>query len=140
MNARRAVVLLSGCQCCKTPAAADKSATAAKPAAVVAAPVELRVLLQPATRAVSAASDTRPVTNRVLELGEVVADMWALRELGDPRHARLEALETLGFHGEGLERIHNSLKQKTGMVLATGPTGSLVTVERIPAGRTSVRP
>lgn len=34
-----AVVLLSGCQCCKTPAAADKSATAAKPAAVVAAPV-----------------------------------------------------------------------------------------------------
>ena len=34
------------------------------------------------------------------------------------------SLETLGFHGEGLERIHNSLKQKTGMVLATGPTGS----------------
>jgi type IV pilus assembly protein PilB len=34
------------------------------------------------------------------------------------------SLEGLGFHGEGLERIHNSLKQKTGMVLATGPTGS----------------
>jgi len=34
------------------------------------------------------------------------------------------SLETLGFHGEGLERIHDSLKQKTGMVLATGPTGS----------------
>ena len=30
----------------------------------------------------------------------------------------------LGFHGEGLERIHESLKQKTGMILATGPTGS----------------
>ena len=33
-------------------------------------------------------------------------------------------LEGLGFHGEGLERIHNGMKQKTGMVLATGPTGS----------------
>jgi type IV pilus assembly protein PilB len=30
----------------------------------------------------------------------------------------------LGFHGEGLERIHDSLKQKIGMILATGPTGS----------------
>ncbi len=34
------------------------------------------------------------------------------------------SLETLGFHGEGLERIHSALKLKTGMVLATGPTGS----------------
>jgi len=33
-------------------------------------------------------------------------------------------LETLGFHGQALEHIHDSLKQKTGMVLATGPTGS----------------
>jgi type IV pilus assembly protein PilB len=34
------------------------------------------------------------------------------------------SLELLGFHGEGLERIHDSLKQRIGMVLATGPTGS----------------
>ncbi|MEK7081394.1 MAG: GspE/PulE family protein [Patescibacteria group bacterium] len=33
-------------------------------------------------------------------------------------------LEGLGFHGEGLERIHNAIRQKTGIVLATGPTGS----------------
>jgi type IV pilus assembly protein PilB len=33
-------------------------------------------------------------------------------------------LETLGFHGEGLERIHEATKQTTGMILATGPTGS----------------
>ncbi|HYE75956.1 MAG TPA: GspE/PulE family protein, partial [Blastocatellia bacterium] len=33
-------------------------------------------------------------------------------------------LEALGFHGEALERIHDGLKQKTGMLLATGPTGS----------------
>lgn len=34
------------------------------------------------------------------------------------------SLEGLGFHGEALERIHNSLRIKTGIVLATGPTGS----------------
>lgn len=33
-------------------------------------------------------------------------------------------LELLGFHGEGLERIHEALKQTTGMILTTGPTGS----------------
>jgi len=33
-------------------------------------------------------------------------------------------LETLGFHGEGLERIHWASRQKTGMILTTGPTGS----------------
>ncbi len=33
-------------------------------------------------------------------------------------------LEVLGFHGEGLERIHEALKLTTGMVLTTGPTGS----------------
>ena len=34
------------------------------------------------------------------------------------------SLESLGFHGEALERIHRAIKQKTGMLLATGPTGS----------------
>lgn len=33
-------------------------------------------------------------------------------------------LETLGFHGTGLEALHNGLKQKTGLILTTGPTGS----------------
>jgi type IV pilus assembly protein PilB len=33
-------------------------------------------------------------------------------------------LEKLCFHGEGLERIHTALKSTTGMILATGPTGS----------------
>lgn len=33
-------------------------------------------------------------------------------------------LEKLGFYGEGLERIHRATHQKTGMILATGPTGS----------------
>src|SRR3989344_4216785 len=34
------------------------------------------------------------------------------------------SLEGLGFHGEGLERIHMATKLKTGMILTTGPTGS----------------
>lgn len=33
-------------------------------------------------------------------------------------------LEGSGFHGEGLERIHAALKQTTGLILTTGPTGS----------------
>ncbi len=33
-------------------------------------------------------------------------------------------LETLGFHGEALEALHWATKQSTGMILATGPTGS----------------
>lgn len=33
-------------------------------------------------------------------------------------------LESLGFHGVGLERIHDAAKQSTGMILVTGPTGS----------------
>lgn len=34
------------------------------------------------------------------------------------------SLETLWFHGEGLERIHEATKLATGMILTTGPTGS----------------
>ena len=33
-------------------------------------------------------------------------------------------LEGLGFHGVGLERIHEATKQRVGMILNTGPTGS----------------
>lgn len=33
-------------------------------------------------------------------------------------------LESLGFHGEGLEKVHKAMKQTTGMILTTGPTGS----------------
>lgn len=33
-------------------------------------------------------------------------------------------LEGLGFHGDGLERIHEATRKTTGMILVTGPTGS----------------
>jgi len=34
------------------------------------------------------------------------------------------SLEGLGFHGQGLERLHHAMKQTTGMILTSGPTGS----------------
>jgi type IV pilus assembly protein PilB len=34
------------------------------------------------------------------------------------------SLEGLGFHGSGLEKVHNATKFKNGMILTTGPTGS----------------
>lgn len=33
-------------------------------------------------------------------------------------------LESLGFHGLALERVHQSLRKTTGIILVTGPTGS----------------
>jgi len=33
-------------------------------------------------------------------------------------------LEGLGFHGEGLEKLHEATRLSTGMILTTGPTGS----------------
>lgn len=33
-------------------------------------------------------------------------------------------LETLGFHGESLEKLHEATRAATGMILVTGPTGS----------------
>ena len=33
-------------------------------------------------------------------------------------------LEGVGFHGGSLERVHNAMKQTTGIILVTGPTGS----------------
>lgn len=33
-------------------------------------------------------------------------------------------LESIGFHGTGLERMHDAIKKTTGMILTTGPTGA----------------
>jgi type IV pilus assembly protein PilB len=33
-------------------------------------------------------------------------------------------LEAMGFHGEALEVVHEAIKQTTGLILTTGPTGS----------------
>jgi len=34
------------------------------------------------------------------------------------------SLESMGFHGASLERVHEAIKQANGMILTTGPTGS----------------
>lgn len=34
------------------------------------------------------------------------------------------SLESLGFHGQGLEALHSAMNQHVGMLLVTGPTGS----------------
>lgn len=41
-----------------------------------------------------------------------------------PENAKGFSLESLGFHGPGLELLHENIKRTVGMVLATGPTGS----------------
>lgn len=41
-----------------------------------------------------------------------------------PETVRGFTLETLGFHGESLERLHEATRAATGMILVTGPTGS----------------
>ena len=45
--------------------------------------------------------------------------MRLLRETGEGF-----TLEALGLHGENMERIHHALKQTTGIILISGPTGS----------------
>ena len=50
--------------------------------------------------------------------GEKVV-MRLLRETGEGF-----TLDALGLHGENMERIHHALKQTTGIILVSGPTGS----------------
>lgn len=45
--------------------------------------------------------------------------MRLLRETGEGF-----TLDVLGLHGENMERIHHALKQTTGIILVSGPTGS----------------
>ncbi len=66
--------------------------------------------------------DGEKISFRVSTLPTFYGEKTVMRILKETSHGF--SLEGLGFHGEGLERIHTSLKQKTGMVLATGPTGS----------------
>jgi type IV pilus assembly protein PilB len=62
------------------------------------------------------------ISFRVSTLPTYFGEKTVIRILKENSHGF--SLESIGFHGEGLERIHDSLKQKVGMVLATGPTGS----------------
>jgi type IV pilus assembly protein PilB len=62
------------------------------------------------------------VSFRVSTLPTYYGEKTVIRLLRENSHGF--SLEGLGFHGGALERIHAGMKQKTGMILATGPTGS----------------
>lgn len=62
------------------------------------------------------------VSFRVSTLPTFYGEKTVIRILNENSYGY--TLEGLGFHGEALERIHESLKQRIGMILATGPTGS----------------
>lgn len=67
-------------------------------------------------------AESEKVSFRVSILPTYFGEKIVMRLLRD--NVQGFTLETLGFHGEGLERIHRATKQTTGMILATGPTGS----------------
>lgn len=66
--------------------------------------------------------DEQPVSFRVSTLPTYYGEKCVVRILRETTHGF--TLEGLGFHGEGLEEIHSGLKQHSGIVLASGPTGS----------------
>ncbi len=67
-------------------------------------------------------ADGEKVSFRVSTLPTYYGEKIVMRLLRD--NVSGFTLESLSFHGEGLDRIHRALKSTTGMILATGPTGS----------------
>jgi len=67
-------------------------------------------------------SDDERVSFRVSTLPTYFGEKIVIRILRE--NAKGFTLEGLGFHGEGLERIHEGMRQRAGMLLAAGPTGS----------------
>jgi type IV pilus assembly protein PilB len=67
-------------------------------------------------------SDGEKVSFRVSSLPTYYGEKVVMRLLRE--NVSGFTLESLCFHGEGLERIHRAVKSTTGMILTTGPTGS----------------
>lgn len=67
-------------------------------------------------------SDEQKVSFRVSTLPTYYGEKTVIRILNESSYGF--SLESLGFHGEGLERVHRAMKQTTGMILVSGPTGS----------------
>jgi type IV pilus assembly protein PilB len=66
--------------------------------------------------------DKEQVSFRVSILPTYYGEKTVMRILRE--NASGFSLEGLGFHGVGLERLHEATKLSTGMILTTGPTGS----------------
>ncbi len=62
------------------------------------------------------------VSFRVSTLPTQFGEKVVMRLLPDSVHGY--TLESVGFHGEGLEKIQKAVRRTTGLVLVTGPTGS----------------
>ncbi len=67
-------------------------------------------------------NDQGNVSFRVSTLPTYYGEKTVIRILRE--NAKGFSLEGLGFHGEALERIHDGMKKRTGMLLCAGPTGS----------------
>lgn len=66
--------------------------------------------------------DEQPVSFRVSTLPTYYGEKTVIRILKESAHGY--TLEALGFHGSGLELIHEGMKQHSGIMLCAGPTGS----------------
>jgi len=66
--------------------------------------------------------DNQDVSFRVSTLPTYFGEKVVIRILKENSHGL--NLEALGFHGDGLEHIHEAMNQKTGLILVSGPTGS----------------
>lgn len=66
--------------------------------------------------------DGQKVSFRVSVLPIFFGEKVVMRLLRENRSGY--TLEGIGFHGASLERIHGAMKQTTGIILVTGPTGS----------------
>lgn len=66
--------------------------------------------------------ESQKVSFRVSVLPVYFGEKIVMRLLREGRSGY--TLEGLGLHGESLERIHRAMKQTTGIILVTGPTGS----------------
>lgn len=66
--------------------------------------------------------DDMPVSFRVSTIPTYFGEKTVIRILRESSHGF--TLEGLGFHGESLEAIHDGMKQHSGIILASGPTGS----------------
>lgn len=67
-------------------------------------------------------NDQGRVSFRVSTLPTYFGEKTVIRILRE--NSKGFTLEGLGFHGDALERIHDGMKKRNGMLLATGPTGS----------------
>ena len=67
-------------------------------------------------------TDGENVSFRVSTLPTYYGEKTVMRLLRENSHGY--SLDGLGFHGEALDRIHDAMKKKVGMLLAAGPTGS----------------